>query len=106
MWWTQLTQWLAQPLTYVPVALSLQYITDATLCGAGAIRLGSPPAPDTWDTETFGRGRLPSIDDQLLPLEWGDLQVLHTTDIHGCTSLLTGVPGPSEAFASRAKLQW
>lgn len=36
-----------------------------------------------WDATAFGRGRLPRHDDALRPLEWGQLQVLHTTDIHG-----------------------
>ncbi|WFD35092.1 hypothetical protein MCUN1_001941 [Malassezia cuniculi] len=79
-----LAQRLAQPLTFVPVALSLQYITSSTLDNATALRVGEPaPLADVWDTDTFGRGRLPRIDDELLPLEWGQLQVLHTTDIHG-----------------------
>ena len=37
-----------------------------------------------WDAEAFGRGRLPRDDDRIRALEWGQLQVLHTTDIHGC----------------------
>ena len=36
-----------------------------------------------WDTQKYGRGRLPRYDDVIMPLEWGQLQVLHTTDIHG-----------------------
>ena len=36
-----------------------------------------------WDAHVYGRGRLPRYDDELRPLEWGQLQVLHTTDIHG-----------------------
>ena len=36
-----------------------------------------------WDAQVYGRGRLPRYDDELRPLEWGQLQVLHTTDIHG-----------------------
>lgn len=40
-----------------------------------------------WDAARLGRGRLPRVDDVLRPLDWGQLQVLHTTDIHGCTSV-------------------
>ena len=36
-----------------------------------------------WDAQVYGRGRLPRYDDELRSLEWGQLQVLHTTDIHG-----------------------
>lgn len=52
---------------------------------ASAASLASALGPDAmWDAGLFGRGRLPRIDDRLRPLEWGQLQILHTTDIHGC----------------------
>lgn len=90
---------------HVPVALTLQYITAAVLVSVVAMHPMSSVPPDTWDAEAFGRGRLPNIDDELLPLEWGQLQVLHTTDIHGCVYMLTGVSGTPEALTAGAELQ-
>jgi len=94
MRWTRVVSLLRYPLSCVPVTLSLQYATSVALA-AGCEQMlsssyGAPPAAaiatasaDADIRERFGRGRLPRIDDELLELEWGDLQVLHTTDIHG-----------------------
>ena len=68
---------------HAPIAQSVTAAASAAWVRGPA---ETPWAEATWSAERFGRGRLPRIDDELIGLEWGQLQVLHTTDIHGCVS--------------------
>lgn len=86
MRWAWVASFLTYPLTVVPVALSLQYTTAASLTGPDTVdnaglpvrrqsrRANTPERFDKWDALRFGRGRLPRIDDELVNLEWGEVR--------------------------------
>ncbi|PKI84737.1 hypothetical protein MVES1_001224 [Malassezia vespertilionis] len=76
MHWLRLLAAITYPLAVHPVWLSLRHMTTIALLTAH-----ESVAAHAWDPRR--EARLPRIDDGLRSLDWGQLQILHTTDVHG-----------------------